>query len=89
MLPGAAHRVDPTDPGVVRVLTDHVAIRRRASDLERSKSPNPEVLNALGEMLSDHVRHEERVLFPKIEEALTEEELVRLAQGIDEAERSG
>lgn len=39
-------------------------------------------------MTSDHVRHEERVLFPMIEEALPEDELARLAQRIEEAERS-
>jgi len=89
MLPGAAHRIAPTDPAVVRVLTDHVEIRRRALDLEAGGSVDAETLNALGETLSAHVRHEERVLFPMIEEALSDEELARLAQGIDEAERSG
>jgi hemerythrin-like domain-containing protein len=89
LLPGAAGRVDPTDPAVVRVLTDHVQIRRMAADLEDGETPDTAQLNALGELLSDHVRHEERVLFPAIEEALTDEELARLAQRIEEAERSG
>ena len=39
-------------------------------------------------MLNDHVRHEERVLFPMIEERLAPAELERLAQRMDEAERS-
>jgi hemerythrin-like domain-containing protein len=79
LLPTAAHRVDPSDPAVVRVLTDHIEIRRRASDLEGAEDPVPGELNTLGEALSDHVRHEERVLFPMIEAALSEEELERPA----------
>jgi hemerythrin-like domain-containing protein len=89
LLPAAAHRVDPSDPAVVRVLTDHIEIRRRASDLEGAEHPIPGDLNALGEALDDHVRHEERVLFPMIEAALSEEELERLVQRVEEAERSG
>ena len=89
LLPAAAHRVDPADAAVVRVLTDHVRIRRRADELEAAESEAPEELNSLGESLSDHVRHEERVLFPLIEEALSEDELVKLAQRVEEAEREG
>jgi hemerythrin-like domain-containing protein len=89
MLPGAAPHIDPADAAVVRVLTDHVEIRRRAGDLQDTPDTGADRLNALGKMLSDHVRHEERVLFPMIEEALSADELDRLAQRIDEAERSG
>jgi hypothetical protein len=39
-------------------------------------------------MLNDHVRHQERVLFPLIEESLPAADLEALAQGIEEAERS-
>lgn len=89
MLPAFARHGDPTSPEVVRVLTDHIEIRRRAADLESAAAPDVADLNALGEMLNDHVRHEERVLFPLIEESLPAAELDALAQGIDEAERSG
>jgi hemerythrin-like domain-containing protein len=89
MLPGVAPQIEPTDPAVVRVLTDHVEIRRRTGELEDGSGAGADQLNALGEMLNAHVRHEERVLFPMIEEALSEDELGRLAQRIEEAERSG
>lgn len=88
LLPGAAPEVDPTDPAVVRVLTDHVEIRRRARDLDGRGVADVEQLNDLGELLGDHVRHEERVLFPMIEERLSPGRLEALAQRIDEAERS-
>lgn len=35
----------------------------------------PELLHDLGERLERHIRHEERVLFPMIEEALPDHEL--------------
>jgi hemerythrin-like domain-containing protein len=89
LLPGAAPDVEPTDPAVVRVLTDHVEIRRRAAHLHRREIPEAAELNALGELLNDHVRHEERVLFPLIEERLEPDRLDALAQRIGEAERSG
>jgi hemerythrin-like domain-containing protein len=89
LLPGAAPRVDPTDPAVVRVLTEHLEIRRRADELGARSVPEVQELRSLGELLNDHVRHEERVLFPMIEQALSDEELARLAQDIEEAERSG
>jgi iron-sulfur cluster repair protein YtfE (RIC family) len=44
-------------------------------------------LRELGERLNDHVRHEEHVLFPAIERALSGEQLVRLGQSVGDAER--
>ena len=88
MLPGAAPEVEPTDPAVVRVLTDHVEIRRRAGDLAGRATPDANELNVLGELLAEHVRHEERVLFPLLEERLSSDRLDALAQGMEEAERS-
>jgi Hemerythrin HHE cation binding domain len=41
MLPAFARHGDPTGPEVVRVLTDHVEIRRRAADLESASDPTP------------------------------------------------
>jgi hemerythrin-like domain-containing protein len=88
LLPCVAHVVDPSDPAVVRMLTDHIEIRRRATDISAGEAPSPDELNALGEQLADHVRHEERILFPMIENGLPDEELSRLAQRVEEAERS-
>lgn len=90
LLPAFARHGDARAPEVVRVLTDHVEIRRRAADLEAStETTRAGDLNALGEMLNEHVRHEERVLFPLIEESLPPGELAELAQRVEEAERSG
>ncbi len=79
LLPAFARHEPPTHDAVVRVLTDHVELRRRAADLADDHAPSCDDLRALGERLNDHIRHEERVLFPLIEAALSTEELVSLA----------
>lgn len=52
----------------------------RATELDLAE------IRELGERLEKHVRHEERVLFPAIEEALDDRELSALGARIEEAE---
>ena len=75
LLPAFARHVASDDPDIVRVLVEHVDIRRRIADLEREAHADPTTLSALGKLLHDHVRHEERTLFVRIEAALDAEEL--------------
>jgi hemerythrin-like domain-containing protein len=90
LLPAYSAYGDASSGEVVRVLVDHIEIRREAYELGGMKEdPEPQRLHALGERLDAHVRHEERVLFPMIEEALPDEELMRVARGVDEVERAG
>ncbi|HEY2603443.1 MAG TPA: hemerythrin domain-containing protein [Thermoleophilaceae bacterium] len=85
LLPAYSAYADARSDAVVKVLVDHVEIRREAYELGALKEDPPhERLHALGERLDAHVRHEERVLFPLIEEALPDDELVRVARGVDE-----
>jgi DUF438 domain-containing protein len=89
LLPAYSAYGDAAREEVVRVLVDHVEIRREAHELGATKGdPPPERLRALGTRLDAHERHEERVLFPLIEEALPEDELLRVARGVDEVERA-
>lgn len=46
LLPGFARHTQPDDPMIVRVLTEHVDLRRRASDLEGDANPEPAELRA-------------------------------------------
>jgi DUF438 domain-containing protein len=90
LLPAYSAYGDASRQEVVRVLVDHVEIRREAHELGAMKEePPPERLHALGERLDAHVRHEERVLLPLIEEALPDDELARVARGVDEVESAG
>jgi hemerythrin-like domain-containing protein len=87
LLPAYSAYADASRDEVVRVLVDHVEIRREAHELgSLTSDPPPERLHKLGERLDAHVRHEERVLFPLIEDALPDDELARVARGVDEVE---
>jgi iron-sulfur cluster repair protein YtfE (RIC family) len=87
LLPAYARHSDFDQPAIVRVLTEHVDLRRRGQDLEASREPDPADLRELGERLESHIRLEERVLFPMIEQALPAEELEQL--GADVARVTG
>lgn len=73
------------EAGVKRMLDEHLAIRREALRLVDGES-SLEKVRALGTLLHDHVRFEERQLFPAVEAALDTEALGRLAKSIEEAE---
>ena len=85
LLPAFATAEDPGHEAVVRVLVDHVWIRERMGRLERDELALDDV-HELGERLNQHVRHEERVLFPLLERALDPEALRALGERIAEAE---
>ena len=87
VLPAFARHGSPAHEDVVRVLTDHVELRRLAADLAADPSPAPEALHTLGGIMRDLISNEERVLFPLIEAALPEDELVALAAAVEQAHR--
>lgn len=87
LLPAYAAYGDARHPLVLRVLGDHVAIRAQAARVaKRPQSTLPE-LHALGTALQQHVRLEERELFPMIENAMPADELLELAQTLERAGR--
>jgi hypothetical protein len=86
LLPAFARHVPPSHGDVVRVLTEHVDIRRRAADLAGAAA-RLEDLHELGRRLHDHIRHEERVLFPLIEESLPDAELAAVAAAVERVEQ--
>lgn len=77
LLPTLARFADPDQPIVARVLIDHIRIRRLQADA-RDRA-DLDVLHALGGELEQHIRREERELFPLIEQTVPEPELVELA----------
>lgn len=82
VLPAGAPYVAPDDPDVVRVLVEHVQLRRRFAAVADA---SPADLRALGELLHDHVRHEERVLFPRLEAAMPADELAAVGAALQAA----
>lgn len=77
LLPMFAAFADPDRPVVARVLLDHVRIRQLALQVAAGP-PDLSILGELGVMLEEHIRREERELFPLIEQAVPADELARL-----------
>jgi len=75
LLPTYANVAPVNTPEIKDMLIDHVVIRSWMQQLEELKDDSLPLMRALGERLQTHVRLEERHIFPKIEEALTEAEL--------------
>jgi hemerythrin HHE cation binding domain-containing protein len=86
LLPAYAGHGDPHHPLVARALCDHVEIRSRAAAVARDPAPGAIALNELGARIGDHVRLEERELFPLIEQTLPAERLATLAAELAQAE---
>lgn len=78
LLPACVPYVAPEEPVVAKVLTEHVRIRHLADAVARTDRPRIDRLHDLGRQLDDHVRREERELFPLIERSLPDEMLGEL-----------
>lgn len=63
---GAGH------PLAVRVLGDHAGITSQVADLAGAEGVETPGLHRLGETLAEHVRFEERELFPLVERELSQ-----------------
>jgi hemerythrin-like domain-containing protein len=83
LLPAFARYDDPAAAPVVRMLVEHVRIRRLVDDLQTQLAggaPEPATMQATGDLLREHIRHEENVVFPLIETTMPEDALALLAQ---------
>ena len=88
LLPAYAAHGDPHHPLVAQVLCDHVAIRHRADALASDGASRVAADHELGDRLADHVRLEERQLFPLIESAMPTAQLAAVAAELGSAEHS-
>jgi len=60
---------------VARTLIEHRALQRLVREMDM---PDPDVLQRFAELITEHVRFEERELFPAAEDLLGRETLARL-----------
>ncbi|SIS47038.1 hemerythrin domain-containing protein [Salimicrobium flavidum] len=65
------------DEDIRKMLMDHVVIRGLIEKLHKVERHDYELFRELGEKLHDHIRMEERVIFPKIETAVPDKELYK------------
>lgn len=83
LLPACARQVRiDEEPAMVRMVAEHAVIRARIGELARALAEGKDVeplLTELGQRLHDHVRFEEEVLFPRVEELLGDAGLAEIA----------
>ena len=88
LFPAYSGHGDPEHPLIRRALADHTDIRRRVNDLAKDPRAPVAALRAIGACLADHVRMEERELFPLVEEAMPDDALAELADTLRRAENA-
>ena len=79
----ARHAAIGEDRDVMRMLADHAEIRALIGEIEAALeegAPPDEKVVVMGRRLAEHVRLEDDKVFPRIEEALSQEELCALGQ---------
>ncbi|MDQ2621841.1 MAG: hemerythrin domain-containing protein [Actinomycetota bacterium] len=86
LLPGSGLAGPDQDEEVARMLADHLEIRRRFRRVEAGETDLDEMKDLAG-ILRDHVRFEERELFPRIEREMDDDALLLLADRIEAAEK--
>jgi hemerythrin-like domain-containing protein len=71
------------DRQVQRAINEHKRIRQQVTDLENCSANNVRKrLGELADMLDEHVRYEERDLFPHLERTLSKEQLENIGRQI-------
>jgi hypothetical protein len=83
LLPAYAAHGEPDHPAIIRLLLDHILIRRDVARL--GGTPPLELLHDLGARLATHVRLEEHDVFPLIEATIPEPELQALGDRMRDA----
>lgn len=82
----ARHGGDLEQDSVIQMLLQHARIRGLVMQISEELDLGDiqrETLQALGEQLETHIRLEERVLFPAIEESLSEEALDEVSSRLE------
>ena len=66
---------DTSDELVQRALNEHAKMKSDVADIVSGKLQNVDAFLNLADFLEDHTRYEERVLFPHLEQKLSQEQL--------------
>lgn len=76
LLPEFAKHANVARPEILDLLVEHIQVRSLINEI--CNENKVEKMVTLGELLRSHIHKEERVVFPMIESALTEEQLQSL-----------
>ncbi|MBI3485076.1 MAG: hemerythrin domain-containing protein [Acidobacteria bacterium] len=88
----ARHARLDEDADVMRMLAEHAIIRGLIATMDKSLAHgevSEEDVAKLAQTLYDHVRLEENEIFPRIEKALSEDELRTMGKGLHRLHKKG
>jgi len=80
----AASKFPELIPLVEELLADHAALREFFTNAKAGNMSADE-LSAFGKTMSAHIRKEERQLFERMQELMSEQELARLGQALEDS----
>ncbi|HEX4664096.1 MAG TPA: hemerythrin domain-containing protein [Candidatus Sulfotelmatobacter sp.] len=80
----AARRFPELNPLVEELLLEHFMLRESFAEAE-ARTVSSSQLSAFARCMSGHIRKEERQLFERMQELMTQEELALLGQSLDQA----
>ena len=80
----AARQFAELNPLVDDLISDHAALRASFAQAEAGTMRAAD-LSAFAQRMSTHIRKEERQLFERLQELMTQEELARLGENLEEA----
>lgn len=72
---------------IKKMCADHVKIRELYNSIKAADNPGASLVT-LGEHLENHIRFEERILFPMIEKTLSEEKLLEICSMISDRRKT-
>ena len=77
LYPAVKNKSNEIDELFEEIISEHKKIKQLVVQLEFSENKS-DILNELGILLETHIRKEERLLFEKIQNLLSDEELIQL-----------
>jgi hemerythrin-like domain-containing protein len=75
-------KLPPNDELRIKAEGEHAAIRNKVAALQPTSQAKVEDLEEFAKLLEDHIRFEERTLFPHIEQHLNDEDLERIGAAL-------
>ena len=79
---------DKSDDMVAEGIKQHKGIQHLVEKIKQSEQPIVAQMNELADLVSDHIRFEERELFPHLEEKFSDLELINIGRILEELHRT-
>ena len=87
LFPMVRGKDDEIDNIFEKILTEHIKIKQLFNQLELNENVE-DTIDELGHLLESHIRKEERILFERIQEILTVDELTSLGNKLNESRQN-